>query len=41
MASRLPAKSLTVTAPGTSPARRIHSVKVAGLKWREAFTVSD
>lgn len=40
MASRLPAKSLKVTAPAFAMPGASIQVKVGGLKWREAFTVS-
>lgn len=40
MASRLPGKSLKVTAPGFAMPGASIQVKVGGLKWREAFTVS-
>lgn len=40
MAGRLPGKSLNVTAPGIAAPGASIPVKVGGLKWREAFTVS-
>ncbi len=38
--SRLPAKSLTVTAPGIAIQGSSIQVKVGGLKWRESFTIT-
>ncbi len=40
MASRLPAKSLKVTAPTFVMTGASIPVKVGGLKWRESFTIS-
>ena len=40
MARRLPAKSLTIDAPGIATEGSSIQVKVRGLRWREAFTVS-
>jgi hypothetical protein len=40
MATRLPAKSLKVTAPAFAAPGASIQVKVGGLKWRESFTIS-
>jgi hypothetical protein len=40
MATRLPAKSLKVTAPAFVMTGASIQVKVGGLKWRESFTIS-